>query len=35
MDEAFESFTLMQTGKTNIIPLIMVDAPPRQLLEDL
>jgi uncharacterized protein (TIGR00730 family) len=26
MDEAFESFTLMQTGKTNIIPLIMVDA---------
>jgi len=27
MDEAFESFTLMQTGKTNIIPLIMVDAP--------
>jgi uncharacterized protein (TIGR00730 family) len=27
MDEAFESFTLMQTGKTNIIPLILVDAP--------
>lgn len=27
MDEAFESFTLMQTGKTNIVPLIMVDAP--------
>lgn len=27
MDEAFESFTLMQTGKSNIIPLIMVDAP--------
>ena len=27
MDEAFETFTLMQTGKSNIIPLIMVDAP--------
>jgi uncharacterized protein (TIGR00730 family) len=27
MDEAFEAFTLMQTGKSNLIPLIMVDAP--------
>ena len=27
MDEAFETFTLMQTGKSEIIPLIMVDAP--------
>lgn len=26
MDEAFETFTLMQTGKSNIIPLVMVDA---------
>ena len=27
MDEAFETFTLMQTGKSEIIPLVLVDAP--------
>jgi hypothetical protein len=26
-DEGFEALTLVQTGKTNIIPIVMVDAP--------
>lgn len=27
MDEAFESLTLMQTGKSNIMPMVLIDAP--------
>lgn len=27
MDEGFEAITLMQTGKTQIVPVVMVDAP--------
>ncbi|MBB5021012.1 LOG family protein [Desulfurispira natronophila] len=34
-DEAFETLTLMQTGKTNIIPLICIDPTGNQLWQGL
>ena len=34
-DEGFEALTLIQTGKSQIMPVVFVDAPGRQLLAGL
>ena len=34
-DEAFEALTLIQTGKSPVLPLVMLDEPGGHLLEDL
>ena len=35
LDEGYEALTLMQTGKSQLMPLVLVDRPGRHLLEDL
>ena len=35
MDEGYEAITLMQTGKSQLMPLVLVDKPGRHVLEDL
>ena len=35
MDEGFEALTLMQTGKSQLMPLVLIDRPGRHVLEDV